>query len=54
MGTKASNTIAYIDATTSFGVKFRIEKLGGNRIEVHVSSPRNLSFGEEKKVRFRG
>ncbi len=53
MGTRASNLIAYINATTSFGVKFRIKNVGGNRIDVAFSSPRNLSFSEEK-VRFRG
>ncbi len=30
----------------------RIVKVGGNRIEIVVSSPRNLSFGVEEKVRF--
>ncbi len=54
MGTRASNVIAYIDATTSFGVKFGKEKVGGNRIEVALRSPRNRSFSEEKKVRFQG
>ncbi len=54
VGTRASNVVAYIDTTSSFGVKFRMEKVGGNRIEVAVSSHRNLSFSEEKKVRFRG
>ena len=54
MGTRASDVITYIDATSSFGVKFRIEKVGGDRIEGAISSHRNLSFSEEKKVRFRG
>ncbi len=50
MGTRASNVIAYIDATSSFGVKIRIEKIGLNIIEVAVSSPRNLSFSEENNI----
>ncbi len=54
MEQRASNVIAYIYATACFGVKFRIEKVGGKRIEFAVSSPRNLSFSEENKVRFRG
>ncbi len=54
MGTRVSDVVAYIDATSSFGLKFRIEIVGGNRIEVAVSSHRNLYFGEEEKMRFSG
>ena len=54
MGTRASDIIAYVDAASSFGMKIRIEKVRGNRVEITVSSFRNLCFGEEKKVRFRG
>ncbi len=50
MGTRASD----IDATSSFGLKFRIEIVGGNRIEVAVSSHRNLCFDEEEKMRLSG
>ena len=32
----------------------RIEKVGGDREGFAVSKLRHLSFGEEKKVRFRG
>ncbi len=34
MGKRASDVVAYIDATSNFGLKFRIEIVGGNRIEV--------------------
>ncbi len=54
MGTRASDVVAYIDETSSFGLKFRIETVGGNSIEVAVSSPRNLCFGMEEKMRFSG
>ncbi len=52
MGTRASDVVAYIDATSSFGLKFRIEIAEGNRIEVAVSSHRNLCLGEGEKMRF--
>ena len=44
----------YVDATASFRPKMRIEKVGGNRIRAALSSLRQLSLGEEKKMRFRG
>ncbi|MPC54216.1 hypothetical protein E2C01_048124 [Portunus trituberculatus] len=37
MGTRASEAVAYIDATSSFGTKMRIEK-GGKRKWATVSS----------------
>ncbi len=52
MGMRASDVVAYIDATSSSGLKFRIEIVGGNRIEVGVNSHRNLCFCEEEKLRF--
>ena len=51
--TRASYVIAHIYATASFGLKIRIEKVGGNRKGVAVSRHRHLSFSEEKKRRFR-
>ena len=33
MGTRASDIIAYVDAASSFGMKIRIEKVRGNRVE---------------------
>ncbi len=51
---RTRDVAAYIDATSSFGLKLRIEIIGGNRIEVAVSSPRNLCFGDEEKMRFSG
>lgn len=53
MGTKASD-VAYIDAESSFGLTFRRETVRGNREEITVSSFRDLGFGEEENVRFRG
>ncbi len=35
-------------------LEFRIEIVGGNRVEVAVSSHRILCFGEEEKMRFSG
>ncbi len=52
MGTRAGDIVTYIDATSSFGLKFMIEIVVGNRIEVAVRSHRNLCFGEEEKMRF--
>lgn len=52
VGTRASYVVAYIHATASFGAKMRIEIVGGNRIGAAVSSLRQLSFGEKKKMRF--
>ena len=54
MGTRASNIVAYIYTTSSFGLKLRIEKVGGDREGTAVSCLRHLSFGEEEKVRLRG
>ena len=54
MGTRASDVVAHVGATSSFGLTFRIEVVGGNRVEIAVSSLRNLCFGKEEKVRFRG
>ena len=42
VGTRASNVIAYVDATASFGLKLRIEKVRGNRIGTAISSLRHL------------
>lgn len=45
--------VAYIDATTtSFGLKYSIEKVGLKRIEVVGGSLRYLCFGYEKTVMF--
>ena len=49
---RASYVVVYIYATASFGLKMRIEKVGGNREGVAVSRRRHLSFSEEKKMRF--
>ncbi|MPC53663.1 hypothetical protein E2C01_047561 [Portunus trituberculatus] len=38
--------------TSSFGMKMRIEKVGGNREGATVSCLRQLCVGEEKKMRF--
>ncbi len=37
MSTRASDVVAYIDTTSSFELKFRIEIVGGNRIEIAVT-----------------
>ncbi len=34
LGTRASAVITYVDTTSSFGLKFRIEIVGGNRVEI--------------------
>ena len=54
MSTRASYIVTYIYATSSFGLKLRIENVGGNRVRTAVSCHRYLSFGEEEKVRLRG
>ncbi len=54
MGPRASDVVAYKDATSNCGLKFRIEIVEGNRIEFAISSHRNLCFGEEEKMRFSG
>lgn len=51
--TNASDAVAYIHLTTIFRVKFRVGKVVVDIIDVAVNSTRNLSFGEEKKVKFR-
>ena len=53
VGTRASNIIAHVYATASFGLKIRIEKVGGNRKGRAVSSCRHLGLSEEEKMRFR-
>merc|ERR1712035_255610 len=52
--TRASDVVADIYATASFGLKMSIEKVRGNRKGSAISSHRHLSFGEEKKMRFSG
>lgn len=54
MGREASDVVAYADVTSSFGVKCRLEIPGGDIIKITISNHRNLSFGWEEKVRFRG
>ena len=49
---RASQVIALIDATTSFGTQRRIEKVEQNRKEATVSCLRHLCFGEEKMMKF--
>jgi len=49
-----SDIVAYIDATSNFSLKIRIEKVGGDRIRTAVSSPRHLCLSEEETVRLRG
>ena len=43
VGTRASDIAVYTVATTSFGLKLRIEKVRGNKITAAVSSLRHLS-----------
>ena len=52
MGTRASYVVAYINTTSSFETKLRIEIVGGNRKGATVSCLRHLCFSEEKKMRF--
>ena len=54
VGTRASYAVADTDATSSFGTKMRIEKVGVNRKGVTVSCLSYLCFSEEKKMRFSG
>ena len=54
VGTRTSDVVAHICATSSFGSKMRIEIVRGDRIETAVSCLRHLSFGEEEKMRFSG
>ena len=51
---RASEVVGDIDATSSFGAKMRIEKVGGNIKVATVSCLRHLCFSEEKKMRFSG
>ncbi len=44
-GMRAKDVVAYVYTTFNFGFKGRIETVGENRIEIAISSPRNLSFG---------
>merc|ERR1712035_299185 len=52
--TRASDVVADIYATASFGLKMSMEKVGGNRKGPAISSHIHLSFSEEKKMRFSG
>ncbi|MPC84928.1 hypothetical protein E2C01_079682 [Portunus trituberculatus] len=52
MSMRASQVIAHKDPTSSFGIKMRIEEVGGNRKRVTVSCLRHLYFGKKKKMRF--
>ena len=54
VGTRGSYVVADIDATSSFGTKMRIEKVGGNKKGVTVSCLRHLCFSEKQKMRFSG
>ena len=47
MGTRPSYVIAYVD---SFRSKTKIEKVGGNRVGVAVSSLSQLGLSEEKII----
>ncbi len=52
--TRTRNIVAPIYTTASFGLKLRIDKVGGNRERTAVSCHKHLSFNEEEKMRFRG
>ena len=54
VGTRASEVIVDIDASSSFGTKMRIEIVGGNRKGLTVSCLRHLCFSVEKKMKFSG
>ena len=54
VGTRASYVFAYVNATTSFRSKMRIEKLEGNRVGGCCQYLRQLGLGDEQKMRFRG
>lgn len=54
VGPKVRDVVPYTGATSSFGMKFRIGKVRRERIVVAVSSLRNLSFSEGKKIRLKG
>lgn len=47
--TRESDAIAYVDSISTFGVKFGIEKVGGNWTGVAVSNLRNLNFHKGRK-----
>lgn len=53
MGARASDVIVYIEETFSFVVKFRIEKVEGDRIQVAVSSSETCvsSFGVKSRIK---
>ena len=53
MGTRTRNIVANVYATASFGMKIRIEKVGGNRKGRAVSSCRHLGLSKEEKMGFR-
>lgn len=48
---REQEVVAHIDATSSLGMKLRIEEVGEDREVVHVSCGRYLRFGEVKKVK---
>ena len=54
MGTRANNVVTDICATFSYGLKMRIEKVGGIRKGAAVSSLRQLCFSWEEKMTFCG
>ena len=49
---RASECVANIHATSTFGFEIRIEKVGGYREGVAGGRPLHLCFGEKKKIRF--
>ncbi|MPD03970.1 hypothetical protein E2C01_099632 [Portunus trituberculatus] len=49
---REQEVVVHIDATSNFGAKMKIEKVGGNKEGAAVSSLRQLCFGEEKKMKF--
>ena len=54
MGTRASDVIAHMYATTGFGLKVRIEKVGRNRNRTAVSCHRYFCLSKGEKMRPRG
>lgn len=42
--------ILYVDTVSSFGLKFRIGRIGGNRVYFANSSIRNLHFSYERNI----
>lgn len=47
-GKRKNNLFAYVDALTSFDLKFRMEKVGRDRRELSTSSLRDLFLLEEE------